>query len=279
MKPIIFILPLFYSISIFAQFHLEAGTGYAFSTQKSKMIFYQNNYFEKIGNIFTGIFYKASGQYTFKNNFGIELNLEYNPKAMNILNNSKSILKNSDGISFNDGSYFMIIPRATYQYKIQNFDVSVGLGLSVNILNYYSFNYYYNESKKYSQGQLVYYYIYKKERLYKFVEEQYRLNVSLKLNYAIRKNISMFLEANANSKLAVYYVAISKIIQEKIRVENFDINQNPNLTITESEKKNVNLRRHITYPYYFDKDVYKASDLSKLIFTQIGLRYTFGKKE
>lgn len=279
MKNIIMLTLLITSLSSYAQFYTELGSGYAFSTKKSTTTFSNyNNNFMKIGNIFTGIFYYGNIGYTFKNNLAVELNCKFNPKPIDILNFPKSIVVNYDHLRFFDGSYFSIVPRIIYQYKVRNFYLSAGWGIGYNLLNYYSYNhtgYYYRRS---INEEIIYYDFEYKEYLYRYSEEQYRMNLNFKMNYTISKNVDIFFEANTNLKFYLSHSVNSKFIYNKFHTETYDIDNNPVLTITDINEKNVNGGRYISFAY-LDRSVYDASDLSKLIYTQIGLRYTFSKNE
>jgi len=284
MKKLIIVFFLITSISSYAQFFTELGSGYAFSTKKAQTIYNYNN-FIKIGNIYSGVFYKGLVGYKFKNNLGLELNCEYNPKPSNILNYPKSINSYSSspsyknfwlaGPSFYDGSYVSIIPKISYHYKINHLSVSLGCGIGYSLLKYYCYTHDNQFYESFGNGELKYRNIKKGQSLFQYTEEQYRMNISLKINYALNDAISIFMEANSNLHPYILHVIGSKFIYFKYYNETYHINNNPNTSITEIDEKNINLGHY----FYNNFDVYNAADISKLIYTQIGLRYTFGKKE
>jgi hypothetical protein len=291
MKPIIILLSLFYSISAFAQFYTELGSGYAFSTQKSKTTFDYNN-FNKISNIYSGIFYKGLIGYKFKSNLAVELNCEFNPKATDILNYPKSFKTVSSSLYFNystneeyylrgpsffDGSYISFIPQVSYSYIRNYFSISLGCGIGYFLLNYYNYTYQNSMFQGFLNGSLQFKDIVNGQSLYQFTEEYYTANVNIKLSLALYKNINIFFEANANL-LKLEHEVGSKFVYFKYHKETFDINSNPQTKITDFDENNIKLGRRPFSPYE-NIDVPIASDISKLIFTQIGIRYTFGKKE
>lgn len=266
-----------------AQLYMELGSGYAFSTKKSKTTFDYNN-FNKISNIYLGVFYKGLIGYKFKSNLALEFNCEYNPKSNNILNYSKSFKTVSSssskytlcGPSFFDGSYISFIPQVSYTYNTNYFSISVGGGFEYILLNFYNYTYQNTMYQRFLNGDLQYKEIINGQSLYQFTEENYTANVNFKLSLALYKSINIFLEANANL-LKLEHIVGSKFVYFKFHKETFDINSNPQTTIIDFEEKDIKLGRQ---PFFNGNiDVYKASDLSKLVFTQIGLRYTFGKKE
>ncbi|NSW46561.1 MAG: hypothetical protein HPY79_12180 [Bacteroidales bacterium] len=278
------------TITMSAQFYMELGSGYAFPTQKSKTTFDYNNFY-KISNIYSGIFYKGLVGYKFKSNLIIELNCEYNPKSNNILNYSKSFKTissssyfnystNEDyylhGPSFFDGSYISFIPKVSYSYIRNNFSISVGCGIGYYLLNYYNYTYQNTISQFFRNGSLQFKETVNGQSLYQFTEENYTANVNFKISLALYKSINIFLEANANL-LKLEHDVGSKFVYFKFHKETFDISSNPQTTIIDFDKKNIQLGRQLLINGNID--VYKASDLSKLVFTQIGIRYTFSKKE
>jgi len=270
------------NICLFAQFYTELGTGYAFPTEKSKTIFDKNN-FNKISNIYSGIFYKGLIGYKFKSNLAVELNCEFNPKATNILNSPKSFKTVSyspsyylRGPSFMDGSYISFIPKVSYNYIKNNFGVGVGLGIGYFLLNYYNYTYQNTGFQTYYNGNNLYYKeIEYGQELYRYTYEYYTANVDIKLSLALYKNINIFLGANANL-LKIEHDVGCKYVYLKYHKEIFDIHSNPQTIITDIDEKNVKIGYRPFTPYE-NYDVFKASDISKLIFTQIGLRYNFGK--
>lgn len=277
------------------QFYTELGSGYAFSKHKNITTFYYNNEFKKVGNIFRGMFYDFNIGYMFKSKIGLEVDCKYNPKSSNILNNPKSFMTlntaffdsyNNDIIftgplSFWDGMYLSIIPRILYQRKIKLIDISAGLGIGYNLLNYYS---YYKSIKNYSRnnnGMVVYSYYENGEIFNKYSEDYYAINLMLKINYSIYKNVDMFFKANVylNKPYVFGQNNKSKILYKKIHAEEFDINQNPTTTIIDINEENISLGRSNLNLNYLPSEVYNASNISKLIYTQIGLCYTFGKSD
>ena len=243
-KLLILVLFIFIFFNSNAQFYVGLGSGYAFATNKNKITFNDNNSdFSKIGNIFSGVFYKGLIGYNLKKKLSIVLNVEFNPKSSNILNYPKSIIVDRE-TSFYDGSYLAFIPNLSYKFiKKGNFSTSIGFGTGFNILNYYYFKIYNYKNKRIDSSQVVYSYKEKNELLYKFVEVQLRINFNLKFNYIVNKNFDIFIEANVNSKLGLFYYDHSKIIYEYTRTETFDVNNNPNITIYENEINNDNLGR------------------------------------
>jgi len=134
---IVLIVLTVFTLNVKSQIYTEIGSGYAFSTQKSKIVFNDNNSeFSKYSNVFSGVFYKGLLGFKFKRNIFLEIECEYNPNPTlkNILNNPNTIIV-SDRTSFYKGSFLTIIPRVTYQLKIKNFIASAGIGISTNIIN------------------------------------------------------------------------------------------------------------------------------------------------
>ncbi|HOU99396.1 MAG TPA: hypothetical protein PLP65_11180 [Bacteroidales bacterium] len=284
MKKVIIVFFLIASQSIYAQFFTELGSGYAFSTKKAQTTFDNNNYI-RICNIYSGVFYKGLIGYQYKNNLGLELNCAFKPKAKNILNYPQSINTFSSSSSYNhfwlfgpsfyDGSFVSIIPKISYNYKINHLSVSLGWGIGYFLLNYYCYTHDNQFYQSFSNGELTYRRIQKGQSLYQFTEEQYRMNISFKINYALNNAISIFMEINSNLHPYIFHYIGSKFIYFKYYDETYDVHDNPNTSITEIDVKNINLG----HGFYDNFQVHNAADLSKLIYAQIGVRYTFGKKE
>ena len=177
------------------------------------------------------------------------------------------------------GSFLTIIPRVTYQLKIKNFIASAGIGISTNIINSYNYTFQNNYYVSYnSYHEIVGSYKEQNKFLFKIVEIKSMLNINIKFNYIVNKNISFFIEANTNSRFNLSYFFKTKLFYEKNRTETFDINNNPNLTIVESERNNI-IQKNVWETTYYSPMLYYLSDISKLIYTQIGFHYTFNKKE
>ncbi|NSW44555.1 MAG: hypothetical protein HPY79_01825 [Bacteroidales bacterium] len=180
------------------------------------------------------------------------------------------------GPSFFDGSYISFIPKVSYSYIRKNFSISVGGGIGYYLSNFYKYTRNNTIEKNYENDILQFKLIVNGQSLYQFTEEYYTTNVNIKISLAMYKNINIFLEANTNL-YKIQHPLNSKIVYFKYYQEVYYSYSDPQTTIIDFDERNIKLKAK--YIADDNLDVYKASDLSKLVFTQIGIRYTFSKKE
>lgn len=282
MKKIVVIILLLTSLSAYSQFYSEIGYGFAFPKQKKKFIFNSYNNFKIVGNLFTGHFYTVGFGYVFKNKIGVEAIGEFNPKSASIFKDPKSIVNEYYALNLYDGSFLSVIPRITYQYQLKDFYFLLGWGIGYHLLNHYSYLKSSYASKSYnSQNELVYSRIERKEILYRLQEDHFIMNAEFKTIYRLNSNISLLASVNVNfnSKFYVTYQTLHSKLHKKIYINEFDINSNPNTTITEIDEI-IYTKPEIRYFEYYDyTNVYNRKPLLDLIYPQIGIRYTFSKKE
>lgn len=269
---LLFIITLL-SNTVKSQLYTELGLSYAFSTEKANL---ETN---KYSNVYTGYFYRALMGYSYKGKIGFEVCVNYkpNPTLNNLINEPKTIII-EDKISFYKSSFFTVLPRFSYNIKIKKLNITPFIGVSFSNLNNYNYTF---NNYNYSTGNnnvITNSTKYNYECYYKYNIQNYNLNSGFKINYKINDFYSVYFETYFNI-FGVNNENKLKIIFEKERTETYNINTNPNTVVVENEIYNQTSDYNVSIYDYYNIYVIRKNYFDKLFFTNIGLRYTFGKKE
>ncbi len=273
MKKLIIVFFLITSISSYAQFFTDFGIGYGIQLQKTKKTD-TNPIFYKSGNIFSGIQYQFSMGYQFNEHWLLSIDNNFKPRNFDF-NNLMYDQENSTNYFFS-GAYFSSSIRTGYKLKINPHLIMIPqFGISFYTLNLYSQSFTNNTTVNPLQKN-----IYIDELYFKLKKIEYHFNYMINLNYKISKNFEALFNLNINSNFKVENDRKFKVIHRKsiYKIDYTDPTKPDYLEVNEVSNVNEGISFN-NGELFYSREVENQNSLDKIMNIQIGLRYTFGKKE